>query len=260
MSLYKTEALVLRSRKYKEADSLLTLLTQKRGKVSAIAKGVRKANSRLRGGVQLFTHNEMLLYQGRSLHVVTQSQCLEAFTTLQNNMEAMAAACYWCELLDSFLPAEQTDREIFMLALAGFHLLALEHDELVVRALEIKLLSFLGYRPSLDSCISCGRSWQAEQKIFFSAESGGVLCSACKKGNEAIFFTLEALKAWQQLQRMKLSNLNRLKVSVAGLKVLDDVLESFLVFQLDYPLKSRRILKEMWQAGKSGETVCGHNI
>ena len=62
MRLYKTETLVLRSVKYREADSLLTLLTKEKGKVKAIAKGVRKINSRLRGGVQLFTHNQMLLY------------------------------------------------------------------------------------------------------------------------------------------------------------------------------------------------------
>jgi len=250
VSLYKTEALVLRSRKYREADSLLTLLTKKRGKVSAIAKGVRKANSRLRGGVQLFTYNEMLLSEGRNLDVVTQSECVEAFTTLQNDMEALAAACYWCELLDSFLPREQNDEQLFTLALAGFHLLALEYDELVVRALEIKLLFSLGYMPSLDRCVSCGQSLQAEQKIFFSAKLGGVLCSSCKK-EDALFFTLEVLKTWQQVQRMKLSKLNRLKVSAGGLKILDEVLEQFLIFQLDYPLKSRRVLKEIWQAGRS---------
>jgi DNA repair protein RecO (recombination protein O) len=256
MGLYKTEALVLRSRKYREADSLLTLLTKRRGKVSAIAKGVRKPNSRLRGGVQLFTHNEMLLYQGRNLDIVTQSQCVEAFTTLQDNMEAFSAACYWCELLDSFLPLEQKDGALFTLALAGFHLLALENNELVVRGLEIKLLSSLGYMPSLDSCVSCGQSLQVEHEIFFSVGLGGVLCSACKKEG-ALFFTWEALKAWQQLQRMKLSKLNRLKITSGGLKTLDNVLEKFLIYQLDYPLKSRHILKEMWQVGKSQDVVFG---
>lgn len=250
MGLYRTEALVLRSRKYSEADCLLTLFTQKKGKVKAIAKGVRKTNSRLRGGVLLFTYNEMLLYEGRNLDIVTQSQCLEAFTTVQEDMEAMTAASYWCELLDSFLPEGQKDTRLFSLVLAGFHVLALEHHELIVRALEIKLLSYLGYMPDLDCCVSCGRSLQSEQKIVFSARQGGILCSACK-GEDALFFTPETLKAWQQLQRMELSKLNRLKVSNRGLQLLDDALESFLLVQLDYPLKSRPILKEMWQAGKN---------
>jgi DNA repair protein RecO (recombination protein O) len=245
LSLYKTKALVLRSRKYREADCLLTLLTQKKGKISAIAKGVRKAKSRLRGGVQLFTHNEMLLSEGRNLDVVTQSECLEAFTTVGNDMEAMAAACYWCELLDSFIPMEQNDAELYTLALAGFHLLALEHHELIIRALEIKLLSLLGFMPNMDCCVSCGRSLLEEQKVFFSVGGGGVVCSCCKK-EDTVFFTPETLKVWRQIQRMNLSMLKRLKVSREGLKILDDVLERFIIYQLDYPLKSRRVLKEIW--------------
>jgi DNA repair protein RecO (recombination protein O) len=250
MGLYKTEAVVLRSRKYAEADCLLTLFTQQKGKVKAIAKGVRKTNSKLRGGVLLFTHNEMLLYEGRNLDIVTQSQCLEAFTTVQEDMEAMTAAAYWCELLDAFLPERQKDRRLFSLVLAGFHVLALEHHELVVRALEIKLLSYLGYMPYLDCCVSCGQSLQSAQKIAFSARQGGLLCSACQ-GEDTLFFTQETLKAWQKLQQMEFSKLNRLKVSNNGLRILDDVLEKYLLVQLDYPLKARPILKEIWQVGKS---------
>jgi len=245
MGLYKTKALVLRSRKYQETDCLLTLLTQKKGKISAIAKGVRKPNSRLRGGVQLFTHNEMLLNEGRNLDIVTQSECLEAFSIVGTDLEAMAVACYWCELLDSFLPLEQNDEELYTLALAGFHFLALEHQELQVRALEIKLLTSLGYMPSLDKCVFCGQPVEMEKRVFFAVHLGGVLCSACDK-EDAMIFSIEALKAWQQIQRMELSKLNRLKVSKAGLRILDGVLEKFLIYQLDYPLKSRQVLKDIW--------------
>ncbi len=250
MGLYRTEALVLRSRKYAETDSLLTLLTQKRGKVKAIAKGVRKSKSSLRGGVQLFTHNEMLLYEGRNLDIVTQSQCLEAFTTVQDDMAAMTAACYWCELLDSFVPEGEKDIRLFMLALAGFHILALDYQELVMRALEIKLLFQLGYMPDLVHCVSCGRSLQGEQQIAFSARRGGVLCATCLEG-DALAFTPEALKIWQQLQQLEFSKLKRLKVTSSGLHILDEVLEKFLLVQLERPLKSRPILKEIWQAKKS---------
>lgn len=245
MGLYKTKALVLRSRKYQETDCLLILLTQKKGKISAIAKGVRKPNSRLRGGVQLFTHNEMLLNEGRNLDIVTQSECLEAFSIVGTDLEAMAVACYWCELLDSFLPLEQNDEELYTLALAGFHFLALEHQELQVRALEIKLLTSLGYMPSLDKCVFCGQPVEMEKRVFFAVHLGGVLCSACDK-EDAMIFSIEALKAWQQIQRMELSKLNRLKVSKAGLRILDGVLEKFLIYQLDYPLKSRQVLKDIW--------------
>ena len=154
MKSYQTEAVVLRSRKYLEADCLLTLLTKEKGKLSAIAKGVRKSKSKLRGGVQVFTLNDMLLYRGRNLDTVTQSQCLETFAPLQEDLRSVAAASYWSELLDSLTPERERDIRLFQLAVAGLHLLCLSSNEIIVRGLEIKLLSYLGYRPHLDGCVA----------------------------------------------------------------------------------------------------------
>ena len=103
MAQYKTEAIILRCRKYKEADGLVTLLTKERGKVSAVAKSIYKPGSKLRGGVQPFSINEIMLNEGRSsLHRLLQSQCLEMFLPLRQSYEAMAYAAYWAELLETF--------------------------------------------------------------------------------------------------------------------------------------------------------------
>lgn len=250
MGHYRTAALVLRSRKYLEADSLLTLFTEKKGKLTAIAKGVRKPSSRLRGGTLVFTHNDMLLAEGRNLDIVTQSQCLEAFATLQENMTAIAAASYWSELLDALTPEREVDPLQFQLALAGYHILCLDASELVVKALEMKLLSLLGYRPQLGKCVSCGRTVAGEIKISFSLSLGGVTCAACNPG-DAIFCSPEALAVWQQLLRLDLSKLKRLKITPQGMAILDRVMEEFLLRQLDYPLKSRPVLKEIMREGQA---------
>ncbi len=227
-----------------EADCLLTLLTEQRGKVSAIAKGVRKPNSRLRGGVQLFTHNEMYLAEGRNLDVVTQSDSVEAFTLLQENMVTISAACYWGELLEAFSAEGQADAELFQLALAGFHILCLAANEVIFRGLEIKLLSQAGYRPYWDNCVTCGKTFAGQNRFVFSAELGGVLCGSCSNGIAANC-TQEAIGVWQQLLRMDLSKIRRLKVSAQGLQVLDQLMEEYLLRQLERPLKSRSVLKEL---------------
>ena len=245
--MYHTEAVVLRSRKYLETDSLLTLLTQKKGKIGAIAKGVRKPNSRLRGGVQVFTHNDMLLHQGRNLDIVTQSQCLEAFTPLHDDIKAMAAAFYWSELLDSLVPEGEADPQLFQLALAGYHFLSLSGvSEILIRGLEIKLLSLLGYKPLMDRCVSCGKEFSGDAQIWFSPGLGGVLCGFCGANRpDRQYFSQEALSAWQQMFIMDLSKLGRLKITTTGLKILEQATGSFLLVQLDYPLKSKAVLKEM---------------
>lgn len=243
--------MVLRSRKYREADSLLTLLTRSRGKVGAIAKGVRKSKSSLRGGVQVFTYNDMLLYKGKSLDTVTQSECLEAFTTIQEDIKAITAAAYWSELLDALIPEGEGDNQVFQMALAGFHLLALSANQLVIRSLEMKLLSMLGYSPCLDNCVSCQCHVPAGGQIFFSVKQGGVLCPQCNnKGYIAVSipFSHEALQVWLQILRMDFTKIQRLKISSQGLNILDSVIEEFLLMQLDYPLKSRSMLNEVLRA------------
>lgn len=246
MSVYSTEAVVLRSRKYLEADCLLTLLTKEKGKVAAIAKGVRKTSSKLRGGVQVFTHNDMLLYKGRTLDTITQSQCLEAFSPLQEDLKAVTAASYWSELLDSLSPEGEGDPQLFQLALAGYHVLCLSANEVVLRGLEIKLLSYLGYKPYLDRCVSCSSLLAEGERITFSVKLGGVLCPHCASTAgqfRTLPFSPEAVQVWQQMLRMELSKLQRLRVSTQGLAILDRVMEGFLLEQLDYPLKSRPLLK-----------------
>ena len=253
MGLYRTDAVVLRSRKYLEADSLLTLLTDKKGKISAIAKGVRKPQSRLRGGVQIFTHNAMLLHEGKSLDIVTQSECVEPFIPLQDDFAAIAAASYWSELVFSLIPEGEADPGLFQLTLAGFHVLCLSTSNLVIRGLEIKLLAHLGYTPLLEQCVSCGQKLAENPRITFSVRHGGVLCSVCsnKEAPQNLCnFSHEALNVWQQLVKMDLSKINRLRITPRALAILDDVVEEFLLAQLEYPLKSRPILKKMLQAAQ----------
>lgn len=250
MALYRTEALILRSRKYLEADSLLTLLTKKKGKISAIAKGVRKPNSRLRGGVQLFTLNDVLLNEGRNLDIVTQSQSLEAFTLLQEDYKAMAMAAYWGELLDSFAVEGEVDLPLYNLALAGFHILCLAPTKLTMRSLEIKLLAQMGYRPCLERCVYCGAELSENMSISFSSRLGGVLCHLCTQAhgaNKTAFFSFEALNIWQQLLKMDLAKTGRLKLSKRALGILENTIGEFLLEQTEYPLKSRAIMQEMVQ-------------
>ena len=61
----KTEAVVLRGITYGEADRILHLYTPERGRVSAIAKGVRRAKSRFGGRLEPFFRLNLVLYQGK---------------------------------------------------------------------------------------------------------------------------------------------------------------------------------------------------
>jgi len=181
LKLYKTNALVLRTKDYQEADRLVTLLTWEKGKISSIAKGARKTKSKLAAGVELFTHGNFLLYQGKNLDTVTQVEPLHKFYRLRGSLLYYGYGLYFAELLDCFLVESEPNPVFCNMLLAAWQALETEkvYPPVLARAFEIKLMALLGYRPHLDGCMLCGRSFSNYR--FFPGE-GGVICLQCASG------------------------------------------------------------------------------
>ncbi|MEA4893030.1 MAG: DNA repair protein RecO [Peptococcaceae bacterium] len=247
MPQYKTEAVVLHCRKYREADGLLTLLTSQRGKVSAVARGVYKPGSKLRSGVQPFSVDEMLLNQGRStLHTLLQSQSAEMFLPLRQSYEAMTYAAYWAELLETFSVEEMADQELYLLAKAGFYSLCLRADSLTCRALEVRLFQQQGLSPDFDHCANCGSGDLKDGRRFFSAASGGFLCGNCaEKARQVIRVGLASAALWRGLESMALDKLGRIKAQESQLKELGVLTRQWILLQTGRPLKSWPAVKKM---------------
>ena len=98
--LYRCHAVVLKRRDYGEADRILTLYTREQGKVSAIAKGVRRIASRKSGHVELFTQARLLLAKGRNLDVLSQAETIEPYAALREDLVRTTYAYHVAELLD----------------------------------------------------------------------------------------------------------------------------------------------------------------
>lgn len=247
MAQYKTEAIILRCRKYKEADGLVTLLTKERGKVSAVAKSIYKPGSKLRGGVQPFSINEIMLNEGRSsLHRLLQSQCLEMFLPLRQSYEAMAYAAYWAELLETFSLEGMADEELYLLAKAGFFCLCLRADSLLCRALEVRLLQQQGVSPDFEHCINCGSQELKGDRRFFSPAANGFLCSACaNEAGQVVRVGAAAAGLWRGLESMALDKLGRIKAQESQLRELGVLTRQWILQQTGRPLKSWPAVKKM---------------
>lgn len=243
MRYWKTEGVVLKNRDYKEADKLLTIYTPE-GKVSAIAKGVRKLKSKMRGGIQLFTHSQFVLYRGRSLATVTQCEVLHPFTALRNDLNRFAYAAYMAELTTELVPEGEPNKELFYLLLTCLHLLQNYPPGLVTRLFEIRIINLLGYAPELERCLSCGR--EVQDKIQFSLDQGGILCPHCGKGQKlSVNISRGALASLKALGSMDLDKCCRLKLSAAHERELSVLLGRYIELRLEKPLRTREFLSLM---------------
>jgi DNA repair protein RecO (recombination protein O) len=182
---YKTEAVVLRSFRFGEADRVLHIYTLDRGRVGAVAKGVRKTKSRFGARLEPLSHVELMLHQGsgelqtvtgvqlvRSHHAVREQQyrlavgllgaeaMLRLFTEQEANPRAFGALTRFLDLLDELAPADSRPA-LDPLALS----------------FQLKLLWLSGYLPHLTSCAECGT--ETDVLVGYSAKAGGAVCSNC---------------------------------------------------------------------------------
>lgn len=178
--VYKTEGIILRRRNLGEADSIFTVLSPREGKFDAIAKGVRKARSRMRGHLEPLTRSRLLLARGRSLDVFTQAETVSPYRAIRDDLERSAAAMYCAELADRFTIEHAENPGLYELLIAAFD--ALEGGAppgATSRYFELHLLSLLGYELQLDACAVCrGRLEPVE--MLLSATAGGLVCERCR--------------------------------------------------------------------------------
>jgi DNA repair protein RecO (recombination protein O) len=239
MAIYKEEAIVLRSMAYGEADRILTLLTRGTGKVAAIAKGVRKPSSRLRGAVQLFSHAHFVLYEGKTLDTVTQGDADETFGFIEQDLDRLAAASSFVELADRLTMERQPQPKLFQLLLTAMRALRGADPELLARIFETKLLLVLGYQPQFTGCVmgehdGLRPGTTAGGAVWFSIERGGVLCPACAaKCPGALTLSPPTVSALSYFLHAPLDRAVRLRIERGHRMELASFLHSFISYHGD---------------------------
>jgi DNA repair protein RecO (recombination protein O) len=181
VSLYRDEAVVLRTQKLGEADRIITLLTRERGKVRAVAKGVRKTRSRLGSRVEPFMLIDVQLYEGRSLDIVTQVETIGGFgLDIVGDYGRYTAGTAMLETADRLTETERDPAlQLFLLLAGGLRVLAEgRHDPgLVLDAFLLRALAVSGWAPSFTDCARCGADGPHRA---LSIQSGGSVCPQCR--------------------------------------------------------------------------------
>jgi len=240
--VYRASAVVIRQRNLGEADRIVTLFTEERGKLSAVAKGARRPRSKLAAALQLFSHSRVQLAAGRSLEIITQAQPVDLFYHLREDMQRYAHASYIAELTDALTEEGDGDPAIFALLLETLRGLDRAADPATVaRAFELKLLSRLGYGPEVMTCVSCGTELEAGPAGFSPAQ-GGVVCARCLREAGAAPLAPEALAAMRELMGRPMEEIAARRLSRKAKEELERVMRAFVDYRLERPLRSAAFL------------------
>src|SRR5262245_50129673 len=197
---FKTEAVVLRSIRYGEADRVVHLYSATRGRIGGIAKGSRRPKSRFGGRLEPFFRLNLVLYEGRSdLFTVTGASTVEGHGALRSSGAALGAAGRACDAVLRLLGDGEPNQPAYNLLCNYLGLLDADPEVAsatgTALAFRLKLALAAGFAPELASCASCG---EADHLAAFSGSAGGVVCSSCEGGGfplteEAHRFMVDAL-------------------------------------------------------------------
>jgi DNA repair protein RecO (recombination protein O) len=199
VSLYRDEAVVLRTQRLGEADHIVTMLGRRRGRIRAVAKGVRRTKSRFGARLEPGTYVDVMLYEGRSLDVVTQVETVAPYgSRLVGDYPAYTSMSAVLEATEriSGVESEPTPR-LFLLTIGALRtLVGAEHDPaLVLDAFLLRAMTVAGWAPALQRCARCG---VLGPHPAFSPQAGGAVCARCRPAaaatpGESVIGHLEAL-------------------------------------------------------------------
>ena len=237
--IYKTEAIILRKVNVGEADRILTFYTPNLGKLSAVARGVRRPRSKLGGHLELFTHSSLMLARGKNLDTVSQAETINSFLPLKEDLWRSGLALYVAELVLQFTAEHVESYQKWKLLLDTLHWLCrIQDGELALRFFELNLLAHLGYKPELYHCLGCNAALEPTAN-FFSAASGGVLCPQCQaKGPGARPLSVNALKVMRFLQQGDHTKASRLRLSAELSVELDGIMRQYIRYLLEREMKT----------------------
>jgi len=150
MPSFTTKAVVLKNFDFKDTDKIYTLLSEDRGKISGIGKGVRKVSSRRGGNLDTLNLIEVQLNEHASgQNYITEVKTLKPFRKIKENLELSNQAFYMAELINKFIDQDENVKPIFDLLISSLESLQTGPGKvsLKVNKFEIKLMQILGYQP-----------------------------------------------------------------------------------------------------------------
>jgi DNA repair protein RecO (recombination protein O) len=253
--VYRTHAVVLRRRDFRDADRILTVFTPNYGKLELIAKGIRKTTSRKAGHLELFSHCTLLVAQARTWDIVTEVAGVESFPNIRTDLDKISQANYIGELIDCFSESGDENQplwELLIIALQELDALGdAQNGHLLQHWFEMHLLSLVGFQPQLFQCLNCDEELEPTTN-YISLLEGGVLCPTCGQGRRDLEpIEADVLKVLRFLQSRPWATVRQVNIRPHILRQVDNLLYRYLLTILERQLKSVDFMRRLQYMAQS---------
>ncbi|SDF06437.1 DNA repair protein RecO [Sporomusa acidovorans] len=232
---YLMEAILLAARDWGATDRMVTLFSREHGIITAMAYDVRKPKNKLGGGLQPFTHFNLLMTSGKGMDIIKQCEIQTSFKEIREDLTRLAYANFIAELAIGLWPERQAEPTAYDMLLAILALLAVRNPRIAALIGAWQLMVLAGFQPEFEYCTHCGR--KLEWPAAFSFAEGGGTCLACSLPDAPVFDRLTK-DFLAKLLAIDLKQPGEFTVHTRLITATESLLYGFVRYQLDRPLKS----------------------
>ncbi|MFS0786287.1 DNA repair protein RecO [Shouchella sp. 1P09AA] len=243
--LIKEEGIILKTIDYGESNKIATVLTKDHGKITLMAKGAKKPNSRYAAVMQPFVHGSFVYFKGNGLPTISQGEIIKSFKHVHFDLFKAAYAAYITELMDKLTEERKPYLFLFDWLYLSIEQIDKGQDpEIIARIIDLKMLSIAGAKPNIDGCASC-RSVERDP-VVFSLTFAGFLCRVCAPRDERAFpLTLSMVKLIRTLYYVDLNKVGAISIKRETKARLAQIISSYYQEYVGVTLKSQRFIDQL---------------
>ncbi|HHV59580.1 MAG TPA: DNA repair protein RecO [Clostridiaceae bacterium] len=244
MAFLKTKGIIIKEVNTGEADKVVTIFTESKGKISAYARGARRPKNSLTASTQFLCYSDFVFFSGKEMYSINSCRLIEHFYNLRNDIIRLTYSAYFAEIINDVVQENEPAMSLLKLFLNSLYLLAAgKHDpRFIARVFEMRLLVLSGYSPDVRGCMAC--SGTDLDNVSFSFESCGFLCSNCSQTDKSSYkLSPAAARAIQYIAFSDSDSLFGFRVSESVLNELEHVFGRYLSERLEKKYTTLDFLK-----------------
>ncbi len=233
-----TDGLILKEQNIGEKDKLVTVLTRHNGLVRAFVRGAKSVKNRKNSSTGMFCYSRLSLYKTKDSYIIDEAEPKELFFELRSDLDKLALAQYFSELVISLVQEDEPAEEYLRLMLNSLHFLAKNKmpNEQVKAITELRLMCIAGFMPNLIACERCGE--YETNPMYFDVEDGLLYCDNCGSNTMLLPLDIGLVKALRHIAFSDFDKIYSFKMENHALPDLSYITEKYLLSKLQKNFKT----------------------
>lgn len=227
-----TDGLILKEQNIGEADKLVTVLTRHNGLVRAFVRGAKSLKNRKNSATGMFCYSKLSLYKSRDSYIITEAEPLETFFGLRSDLERIALAQYFSQLLLTLVQENEESSRYLRLILNSLYFLAngKRPPEQIKAITELRLMCIAGFMPNLIACERCGE--YETDTMYLDIEHGLLYCENCISSDAVFELDLGLVRGLRHIVFSDFEKIYSFKMDENALADLSFITEKYLLARL----------------------------